>query len=221
MSKIRIFVKQNEHDNSFEVLRLINEQIRKVVCFSEGENVFAVPNGEEHNIDSYKDLGGMTVDEDELDKLKILYNEELTEKFKNYLMEHFGYDNFCSDEEEITEKEIEEELEKIKLMDSDTSCDPIEIFSFWDGSNHRQIELNTECSDWTEVEEDELNDYTIKEWLAKESKGTYEIGIAITNSGKKVEIEDSFMQGTISKTWRILEDCEQSQFSLGRRMANA
>ena len=196
-NNIRIFTKEDKHYNSIEVLKLSNNDIVKVAYFSNQGYTFIIEEGREDDIQSYREIGGLSITEDEIKNSKVFTEDEVSSEFIKLIMD---------EETEITEDETKKEIEKIKAFDN--AIDWVELtetYTYWDGSNHKTIELNSDCSDWQEVDEEDISDFEIEEILDSEEKGTCKEKIIMTKSGKKAIITISFYQGEISDTWEFIE----------------
>ena len=218
---LRIFIRNESSlpEGQQEVLKLAQEDILKGAYIEEGYSFMIHPDNIKE-LQQYKDVGGLTVSEEDLKNCIIFTAEDMNgisngDKFFELLEAYNSKENFEIALKEFNEYEVDEQLTQADLdlifnqirenLDTaDCWIDAVEYHEYWDGSNHKKITLSGEYAEFTEVDNAEYNDYVSKERLDAHESGAYCSKLVITESGKKAVVTSSRMQGDCTVVWEFV-----------------
>lgn len=220
----RIFFKDEYNSN--------NDNPQKTVIFIDEEDIdkgtrfyndlwFGVRPEDIDDITKYRDFEGIFVSESDLeDHIIFNSNDGLDKRFVNLIKE---YKDCCKtfdqaimkveyEEDIISKSEVQQQLNYIRnyFETAINWCEADEYYTYWDGSNHQELLLSGEHSEWIDITNDEdfVNVYE-SSW---ENRGTYEERIIRTKSDSVYLVINSFYQGCIGYIYELLSgeeaECE-------------
>lgn len=207
---MRIFKKNNfnNEENNFEVLKIEKSQIEKKIDFSDSDLVFKFLLEDMENFENWTEVEGLTIDIEDLKGYCLIDNSIVENWFLQYVFNSYESIEELNEREdlEITEKEFNEQFEKVKndYMDYEV-FEQGEYFTYWDGSNHKEIMLSHGYidSELTEITEDK--EFIEVEEIDYRKANTGHYRTIKTEDGSIFEIYVSYYQGHISDTWKKIK----------------